>query len=29
MLALKTLVLNQRLTDFLDWRANQNNGIAA
>ena len=29
MLTLKTLVLNQKLTDFLDWRANQNNSVAA
>ena len=28
MLALRTVVLNQRLTDFLDWRTTQNNGVA-
>ena len=29
MLTPKTVVLNQRLTDFLDWRANPHNGVSA
>ena len=29
MLALKTFVMKHRLTDFFDWRANLDSGVAA